>query len=346
MVSRGVDWIPWHGGAQINYNTCTSGFSAYDTVALVHGETGAGHCHQAAGSQVTQGCDTCTQQTMGQVAYWTGGNERSIDFSFVDSSYTGSDSDWTIYSTETDRRTVSSVLTDPAILTLSICTSGARTLENCNATVRQTDVCFQYSRGPRVCHLDMAGSTNGRSIVLSGDSGGPVYRLNPSPFVEAIGVISGCLFDAGTTTCDNGSTTVFFTPFAFTPSRYQVMTSTSPIPPVPTSRPVLSPNQRLNVDQRLLSASGQYQLVMQGDGNLVVYAPSTYLCATWTTGLNNWLIMGGDGNLVMYTASGTPIWWTNTQGNPGAWLSMQDNSDLVIYSWNNVRLWSRGGGTC
>ena len=41
--------------------------------------------------------------------------------------------------------------------------------------------------------------------------------------------------------------------------------------------------------------------------------------------------MQTDGNLVLYDTSGQPYWDSNTQGNPGAFLNVQDDGNLVVY---------------
>lgn len=69
---------------------------------------------------------------------------------------------------------------------------------------------------------------------------------------------------------------------------------------------------RLFGGERLLPGtelrSSGHRLIMQGDGNLVVYNPEGQ--ATWNSGTSggNRFIMQGDGNLVMYNSSNKAIW--------------------------------------
>jgi hypothetical protein len=42
--------------------------------------------------------------------------------------------------------------------------------------------------------------------------------------------------------------------------------------------------------------------------------------------------MQGDGNFVIYDGSGMPIWSTGTVGNPGSWLTVQPDGNVVIYT--------------
>ncbi len=91
---------------------------------------------------------------------------------------------------------------------------------------------------------------------------------------------------------------------------------------------------------------GPFTLLMQGDGNLVLYNGSiTAAHAMWATGTNNGrgvlhLTMQGDGNLVLYTASGTAVWSTGGQG-ANAVLSLQCDGNLVTYSGGRAT-WATG----
>lgn len=51
------------------------------------------------------------------------------------------------------------------------------------------------------------------------------------------------------------------------------------------------------------------------------------------------LIMQGDGNLVLYTSTNKALWSTRTAGHPGARLVMQGDGNLVLYSSTNKTLW-------
>ncbi|MDH6139168.1 hypothetical protein P3T35_001168 [Kitasatospora sp. GP30] len=44
------------------------------------------------------------------------------------------------------------------------------------------------------------------------------------------------------------------------------------------------------------------------------------------------LVMQADGNLVLYSLkTGAPVWSSKTNGNPGAWATMQSDGNLVVY---------------
>jgi hypothetical protein len=107
----------------------------------------------------------------------------------------------------------------------------------------------------------------------------------------------------------------------------------------------LNPDQALGPDQGITSNNGRATLVMQGDGNLVLYenfpGGRRPLWATDTWGRNGArVIMQGDGNLVMYGPGGEYIWDTSTHDNPGASLVMQDDVNAVVYATDGRPLWA------
>ncbi|MGC1293946.1 MAG: hypothetical protein WA869_02805 [Alloacidobacterium sp.] len=83
----------------------------------------------------------------------------------------------------------------------------------------------------------------------------------------------------------------------------------------------LQPYQQLDVNQQLFSDNGYLNLILQTDGNLVLYRTQMghALWASNTQGdAVGYVIMQGDGNLVAYSAGGTPFWAAATEGHPGA----------------------------
>lgn len=97
-------------------------------------------------------------------------------------------------------------------------------------------------------------------------------------------------------------------------------------------------------DEAFYSCDGRFALVMQTDGNLVLYEVGT-LNALWNAGTQGnsgaAMVMQTDGNLVVYNAWGTAIWDSHTSGYAGAGLAMQDDGNLVIY-WDGWVLWNSG----
>lgn len=108
---------------------------------------------------------------------------------------------------------------------------------------------------------------------------------------------------------------------------------------------VLYPGVTLSQNQSILSLEGKYRLIMQSDGNLVVYrADGT---PRWSSGAKGTrAVMQEDGNFVQYGVFGNAAWHTNTWGNPGAALVIQDDGNLVIYAaQGRGPLWAIGVDT-
>ena len=90
----------------------------------------------------------------------------------------------------------------------------------------------------------------------------------------------------------------------------------------------------------LVSRGGAARLVLQSDGNLVVYVDGA---PTWATGTRDIaaLVMQADGNLVGYTAAGYPRFVR--LGEPGTQVVMQDDGNLVTYAPDGHPLWASHG---
>jgi pimeloyl-ACP methyl ester carboxylesterase len=110
----------------------------------------------------------------------------------------------------------------------------------------------------------------------------------------------------------------------------------------PSTSSVLLPRETLRPGGGLTAPNGQYRVIYQPDGNLVVYrADNSAVWSSATSGTSpNVAWMQSDGNFVLYDPVGAPIWHTHTYGNPGAYLSLQNNGSLVVYSASTgLRLW-------
>ena len=108
----------------------------------------------------------------------------------------------------------------------------------------------------------------------------------------------------------------------------------------------LNPGNALMPGQHLLSQNRIYTLSLQKDGNIVlrkaVSLKSKKKHILWTPGTSGKvtkLLMQQDGNLVLYH-NNNAIWNTGTNGHPGAYLVLQNDGNAVIYSKNNKSLWS------
>ncbi|MCC7288966.1 hypothetical protein IT414_01055 [bacterium] len=105
----------------------------------------------------------------------------------------------------------------------------------------------------------------------------------------------------------------------------------------------MSSSQSLGANQALVSQDGRYRLIMQGDGNLVLYSPSRAIWSTRTSGKpSTRLDIQGDGNLVLYGNDGRYYWASWTQGRQLGFLNMQNDGNLVLYDSQGRPIWSTG----
>ena len=95
----------------------------------------------------------------------------------------------------------------------------------------------------------------------------------------------------------------------------------------------LNPGEMLRKGEQLTSNNRQYRLILQHDGNLVLYGGRKEpLWASNTLGRGvEKCLMQTDGNLVIYLYNDQPVWASNTHGKPGSFLLLQNDGNLVIY---------------
>ncbi|XP_055334353.1 uncharacterized protein LOC129585629 [Paramacrobiotus metropolitanus] len=109
-------------------------------------------------------------------------------------------------------------------------------------------------------------------------------------------------------------------------------------------------SQKIHRGQRIYSQNKALELVMQDDGNLVLYSRKDLrpLWASNTHGRNGVeAVMQSDGNFVVYAPGGHPIWASNTHGKHDCKLVLQNDANLVIYDCHNHPVWaSNTHGQC
>ncbi|HJT75405.1 MAG TPA: M57 family metalloprotease, partial [Chitinophaga sp.] len=117
---------------------------------------------------------------------------------------------------------------------------------------------------------------------------------------------------------------------------------TTPAAGVPSS---LSAGQSLGQGGYIRSDDYRFTLVLQGDGNLVLYHfnQPIWHSNTWGNPQITQCVMQGDGNLVLYDNNGAAYWDSQTYNYPGASLHLQSDGNLVIYQ-NGVARWA--SNTC
>jgi hypothetical protein len=103
----------------------------------------------------------------------------------------------------------------------------------------------------------------------------------------------------------------------------------------------LQARQRLTADMYLRSADKRYVMIMQSDGNLVIYAPGGRpIWATFTKGLSR-LDMQADGNLVIYNTKSVATWSSRTYGFPGSLTSLESTGAALVRQGATAR-WQSG----
>ena len=110
----------------------------------------------------------------------------------------------------------------------------------------------------------------------------------------------------------------------------------APVPPGPGR---LVAGQSVENGQALASRSAQHA-VLTGNGWRIISRTCPPGPARGTG--PGRLVMQSDGNLVYY---GRTVWSSGTAGNPGAYATIQDDGNVVVYSAAGVPLW-QAGATC
>jgi surface antigen len=91
----------------------------------------------------------------------------------------------------------------------------------------------------------------------------------------------------------------------------------------------------------LLSPNRAYELVMQGDGNLVLYSGLQALWDSQTSTPGAYAVLQAtDGNLVVYSPAGAALWTAHVPNSPSDRLEMQSDGNLVAYNTAGTALWA------
>ncbi len=105
---------------------------------------------------------------------------------------------------------------------------------------------------------------------------------------------------------------------------------------------------KLTTGKQYFSPNNRYMAVMQGDGNMVLYATNAStrkpICAIWSSGTqcsNGFAQLQGDGNFVVYNSSGKALWsaCTNYAGS-GCSLRVTNDGELTVVKSNGTKVWS------
>lgn len=99
--------------------------------------------------------------------------------------------------------------------------------------------------------------------------------------------------------------------------------------------------ESISTNKLLVSPSGQFSLVMQGDGNLVMYRTDCGVgdpkCAFWQSGTRSAIAnynfqLNWDGNIVIYGPNGIHHNFGTNGPNGPYFVVLQDDANLVIYN--------------
>lgn len=120
-----------------------------------------------------------------------------------------------------------------------------------------------------------------------------------------------------------------------------------PEPLAPTGCGTLAPYTGLMSDQSVSSCSKSHSLVMQSDGNLVLYnnrtGRPTWNSHTVTGKPNLWATMDNRGTLTLIDRDKFEFpFQVGVTGNEGASMAVQDDGNLVIYTKAGQPIWASG----
>ena len=110
------------------------------------------------------------------------------------------------------------------------------------------------------------------------------------------------------------------------------------------------PSPQQDQNSSVVSPNDLYHLIMQEDGNLVLYRltgsrdQGQVRTPIWASHTNGQAVsrcsMQTDGNLVIYNTENRPIWASGTSGHKGSHLEVQDDGNAVIYTLDQTVIWS------
>ena len=120
--------------------------------------------------------------------------------------------------------------------------------------------------------------------------------------------------------------------------RYPVVTATKPI------TNVLYAGECLEANEYLESSNNNFKVIYQSDGDFVLYEKSLLDDNVWSShtpmSCTNRVCMLANGNFVLYDCKNKILFATNTAGNSGSKMIIQDDGKLAIYkSYDNI-IWA------
>jgi len=147
--------------------------------------------------------------------------------------------------------------------------------------------------------------------------------------------------------CNLGDSDLLMAQYATTPSGTEYLglrdQGIAPYNPY-NSITELGAGQQLNAGQSITSPNGHAELTMLSNGNVVLYnmenSPNVVEWQTNTGGNPGaYIILQGDGNLVVYTSGGSPLWDSATYNNTNPYMSLSNTGNLAVYTQAGSQLW-------
>lgn len=104
----------------------------------------------------------------------------------------------------------------------------------------------------------------------------------------------------------------------------------------------INKGKNFRTGEKNYSANGEYYLVFQVDGNLVLYYRSDRnpIWSTNTQGRGVKAAFQSDGNLVVYDKSNNAVFATNRTDRNIDKLTVQDDGNLVVYTYDDQVVWA------
>lgn len=101
---------------------------------------------------------------------------------------------------------------------------------------------------------------------------------------------------------------------------------------LPATNNVINQGEQLHTGQSRTATNGAATLIMQGDGNLVLYGQFGPMWSTGTGGNpGSFAVYDWSGNLIVYSASSVVLWQSGTWPGSGSVLIVQDDGNFVGY---------------
>jgi hypothetical protein len=107
------------------------------------------------------------------------------------------------------------------------------------------------------------------------------------------------------------------------------------------SKTEITAGNRLVYNDILKSANGVFSLVMQGDGNLVLYNKTTSIWSIGTKAINQGLLLTVQGNLQIIDSNGFDVLWQSGSSGTGTKLVVSNDGNIVLTDQNGNVKWTR-----